>query len=461
MSTRSAAVVRRRPHPVGGSLLLRLQAATLLAFPAYLVVPPFGAVGSLAQLMALGLMLGWTIALLLGQVRLGDTRHPGRAALLGWLIVSCLSYASLFAGLSGPSEAAGRAAADRWLMLVFAGAGVTMAVTQGLRTQADVRRFVGWLMGGSSVCGMVALIQFFGGIDPLTWLEQALPVLENNGSATTFQPREALVRVAGTTLHPIELGVVSGMVLPLAVWWGLYTRRHHPVLRWLPAFLALSGCLFSLSRSGLLALVAAAVVLLPTLPTIARRWAVLIVPAVLAGVFLMVPGMISTQLGAATAGTSDPSIVWRTNDYPLAWDRWQEQPVLGHGPGTWMPSNAMDLFDNQYLFTAVTLGAAGVVAMIGYLLVPAVAALHAARRTSDPELRMLGGSVAAALLVATVSSATFDSMSFPTFALITPVFVGLSGTVWLMVERELHRFPEPPPSAGGTQMTNQTLTRSG
>lgn len=446
---------------MGGSLLLRMQVATLLAFPAYLVVPPFGAVGGVAQLMALGLLFLWIASLLLGRARPGDTRHPGRAAMLGWLIVSCLSYASLFAGLSGPSDAAGRAAADRWLVLVFAGAGVTISVTQSLRTRADIRRLVGWLLGGASVCGIVALIQFSAGIDPLIWVERALPGLENNGSATTFQPREALVRVAGTTLHPIELGVVSGMVLPLAVWWGLYSTRRGLLLRWLPALLALTGSLFSLSRSGLLALVAAAVVLLPNLPTVARRWAVLIGPAVLAGVFLLVPGMISTQLGAATAGSSDPSIVWRTNDYPLAWALWQEQPVLGHGPGTWMPSNAMDLFDNQYLFTAVTMGAAGVAAMIGYLLVPAVASLQAARRTSDPELRLLGGSVAAALVVALVSSTTFDSMSFPTFALLTPVFVGLSGTVWLKVHGQLGPLREPPHSPGGQRMTDQITDRSG
>lgn len=446
--TSSAVAASRGSPQVGGPLLLRLQVATLLGFPAYLVVAPFGAVGGVAQLMALGLLALWAASLLLGRTHPADTRHPGRAALLVWLIVSCLSYASLFAGLSGPSDVAGRAAADRWLMLVFAGAGVTMAVTQGLRTRADIRRLVGWLLGGASICGIVAVVQFTTGTNPLDGLERALPGLENNGSATIFQPRQALVRVAGTTMHPIELGVASAMVLPLALWWGLFTEQRRRVLRWLPATLALAGCLFSLSRSGLLALAAAAIVVLPTLPGTARRWALILTPAVLAGVFLLVPGMISTQVTTATAGASDPSIVWRTNDYPLAWALWTEQPLLGHGPGTWMPADAMDLFDNQYLFTAVTMGAAGLAALIGYLLVPALAALQAARRTPDPEMRLLGGSVAGALLVALVSSATFDALSFPTFALLTPVFVGLSGTVWLMVRSEFSpsREPSPPPA---------------
>lgn len=458
------AVAPRGSPPVGGPVLLRLQVATLLAFPAYLVVPPFGAVGGVAQLMALGLLVGWVASLLLGRARPGETRHPGRAALLAWLIVSCLSYAWLMAGLSGPSDVAGRAAADRWLVLVFAGAGVSMAVTQGLRTRADVRRLVGWLLGGSSVCGIIAVVQSTTATNPLDWVELALPGLQNNGSATIFQPRQALLRVAGTTMHPIELGVVSAMVLPLAVWWGLYTTQPRRLVRWLPAVLALTGCLFSLSRSGLLALAAAAIVVLPNLPATARRWALVITPAALAGVFLLVPGMISTQVRTATAGQSDPSIVWRTNDYPLAWALWTERPVLGHGPGTWMPTDAMDLFDNQYLFTAVTMGTAGLVAMMGYFLVPALAALQAARRTADPELRLLGGSVAAALLVALVSSATFDSLSFPTFALLAPVFVGLSGTVWLMVRRKSTQprdHPSPPSGRLLDPDSDPTSNRSG
>jgi len=39
-------------------------------------------------------------------------------------------------------------------------------------------------------------------------------------------------------------------------------------------------------------------------------------------------------------------------------------------------------------------------------------------------------------MVAAVCSLTFDSMSFPVFALTYPVLVGLSGSVWLMAKSE-------------------------
>ena len=41
--------------------------------------------------------------------------------------------------------------------------------------------------------------------------------LVENGNASAFQSRGALMRVAGTTLHPIELAVVTAMLLPLSV----------------------------------------------------------------------------------------------------------------------------------------------------------------------------------------------------------------------------------------------------
>jgi hypothetical protein len=45
------------------------------------------------------------------------------------------------------------------------------------------------------------------------------------------------------------------------------------------------------------------------------------------------------------------------------------------------------------------------------------------------------------MLVAAVSAGTFDALSFQTFALICPFFVGLSGVVWLVVKKQLAGSP--------------------
>lgn len=438
---------RRR---AGGPLLLRLQMFALLAAPSYMVLEPLGAPGSIPQLLALALAGLWVVAAVFGRFDAWETRHPGRVGLMCWVVVSLLSYAAMYAGQSGASTAVERASADRWLLLVFAGLGLTLSVTQALVTREDVRRAVAWLLAGASVCCLVATVQFVMLLNPLDWIEQSMIGFTDNGGSTPFQPRGAFARVAGTTMHPIELGVVCGMLLPLSAWWGLFSTQRRAWLRWTPAMLLLAGSVVTVSRSAILGLVVAAVVMIPHLPVLARRWALVIAPVFLVGMFVAIPGMVSTLFGAATAGTADPSISARTDDYPLAWTQLVQQPVLGHGPGTWMPINAMDIFDNQYLLTAVTMGVAGLGALVLYLALPAAASLLAARHAPDAELRLLSGSVAAAMVVAIVASGTFDSFSFPTFALLTPIFVGLAGVVWLQSRQQSRTHPAPVPARDTT-----------
>jgi O-antigen ligase len=286
-------------------------------------------------------------------------------------------------------------------------------------------------------CCIVAIIQFTTHTNPVEWFKVAMVGFTVNGDFDAFQARGALLRVAGTTLHPIELGVVTAMLLPLAIWRALYDHKGRKKLHWLAVGLFVLANTMTVSRSGLLGLVIAIVVSVPFLPRLAKQWAAVIVPAGTAMLFVGVPGLISTLFNSATAGNSDASITYRTEDYPLALRLVEERPWLGTGPGTWIPTQALDIFDNEYLLVAVTMGVTGLVALIAYLVVPPLAALAAARNAQDPELKFLAASTAAAGLVATAASGTFDSMSFPVFALICPFFIGLSGATWLMVKNQL------------------------
>ena len=371
-------------------------------------------------------------------------RHPGRAAVLALLLASCLSYAHLFAGLSGASTIDGRAAADRWMLLMFAAAGIAFVTTDCVRTVKDAMVVVRWVLAGGAICCVAALIQFTAHTNPVEWITALMVGFVDNGGSNAFQARGALMRVAGTTLHPIELGVVSAMLLPLAIWRALYDGQGRKALHWAVVGLFVLANALTVSRSGLLAVVIALAVTVPFLPKLARQWATIIVPLGAAGLFIAVPGLISTLFSAATAGNSDSSITYRTEDYPLALRLVTDRPWLGTGPGTWIPTNALDIFDNQYLLTAVTMGVVGLAGLIAYLLVPALAALTAARNLDGSELKLLAASAAAAGLVATVASGTFDSLSFPVFALLYPFFIGLSGASWLMVKNQTEHGPAAP-----------------
>lgn len=423
----------------GRTGMLKLTMLAVLVLPSYMVIGTIGASGSAAQLLAMGLFLLWGASSLFGLHDPLPFGHPGRAATLIWVLASTASYAAMFAGFSGSTDIAGRAAADRWLLLVMAGAGITFFTTESIRTIGVLKSVVRWVMAGSAFCSLVALIQFVLEINPMIWIGSMMAGFQDNGSGNAFQSRDTFMRVSGTTMHPIELAVVSSMLLPLAIWWGLFDDKARPWMRFGVPVMLFAANVITVSRTGMLGLAVSAVIFIPYLPKLAKQWSVVVMPAGAAILFLTVPGMIGTLFSSATAGSTDSSITFRTDDYPLAWQLFFARPFFGLGPGSWMPENMKNIFDNQYLLTVTTMGGVGLVALLVYLLAPFFAALTAAHHATNQETRTLGGAIAAAMVVAAVSAGTFDAMSFQTFALICPFFIGLGGVLWHSVKEQRAR----------------------
>jgi O-antigen ligase len=254
-----------------------------------------------------------------------------------------------------------------------------------------------------------------------------IPGFTLNHSTLVIWDRSGLNRVSGTATNPIELGVVAGMLLPLAIDLALYDTERSPRMRWTPVALIAIAIPASVSRSGILSVTLALSVLVVLMPPRQRLVALGAVPFALCAVFVSAHGLIGTLTSFFTAGESDTSISARTNDYPLVEKLVQQRPWFGRGGGTWLPENPLDIFDNQYLKVAVELGLVGVVALLALFLVPMVSALMARRRTNDPELRLLCAALAGVCLSAAVCSATFDSFSFPMFPSIFALVIGLIG----------------------------------
>lgn len=439
VSTRGTPIapVARPVRAAGVPWLLRATLFSIGVFPASLVLEPIGAAGTVPLLLTLLLGGFWAVSWAWGLHDPVPVRHPGRIAVAALLLATSASAAALNLGLTGGSTVAGRASGERWLLLVLASAVLVTVVAECARTTDDVARCVRALLNGFAVCCAVAVVQFLFSVDPVQWAPTLMPGFAENGGATPFQPRGALVRVAGITFSPIELGVVAAMLLPLSLWRTVFDRAGH---RWVHA-LQTAGLVLavamSVSRSGVLALAVALAVSVPFLPQPARRWVAVASPMAVAGLFLAVPGLVSTLGGSIGAdASSDTSLSTRLNNYPRVMAMFDDHPVLGLGPGNYLPTNALHILDNQYLFSLVTMGAVGVTATVVYFVLPGVAGLHAARTARSPSLRCLAGALAAGTLTGAACSATFDSLSFPVFALTFPALVGLSGAAWVLVRRE-------------------------
>jgi hypothetical protein len=418
-----------------GVLLLQVFAVAVMVFPSDTVIGPVGAVGYPASLVGVIIFLVFVAAILLGFHNPTRHRHPVQGVLcVLWLSVLA-SYVLMDRGARTATELA---SADRMLIRVAVITGVALLAAEWLRSLSDVRRVLRALCWGGAFAGVVAALQYWAGFDVAHYLRE-LPGFTLNHDNPAILDRGGLNRVTGTAITPVELGVAGGMVLPLAIYLGLYDRERSALMRWAPVPLSALAITTSVSRSGIIAVVVAFGVLVVLMPPVPRLAALCAVPFAVAVAFMSAHGLIGTLASLFSAGESDPSIGFRLHDYPLAEMVWQEAPWFGHGGGTWIPADSLNIFDNQYLNTAVELGGVGVVALIIFLVVPAIAALAARRRSRNSELRLLCAALAGSGLAGTLCSLTFDSLSFPMFVNIYALVIGLVGACCRMAAAEAVR----------------------
>ncbi|SNS67453.1 O-antigen ligase [Geodermatophilus saharensis] len=417
-------------------------ALCLFVFPSDLVLRVVGGQGFVASLVALGLLGGWGLSVLLGLHNPLLVRHPTRGVVGLWAVTSLACWAMTpFHGLSGTQQLS----ADRWIMLIASSAGVVLVAAEGLETREALLSVLRLAVLGAAFCSLVAVLQWVLTLDLSGIIRQSLPGFEVNSTYSVYQPRGALTRVTGTTLHPIELGVVAGMMMPLALALAIQDRSRGAWRRWGPVALIGLSVPASVSRSAVLSVLVALVVFVVLLPARTRASAVVFLPV---GALLLVlarPGYIRTLATFIGAGSDDLSVSSRLDDYPMVQKMVAEHPWLGTGGGTFMPLDALDILDNQYLKGAVELGVIGLTGVVAWLVIPVVTALHARHRSADPTLRLVAAALAGAACANAVSSATFDSLSFNMFAGLHALVVGCIGACWIQSGRQPPPVPDPSP----------------
>ena len=152
----------------------------------------------------------------------------------------------------------------------MASAGIVLVIGEVVRTLDDAMVLIRALLAGAFFCCLVAVVQFVFRINPMEWFQYAMPGFTYNGGDTPFQSRGALLRVAGSTFHSIELAVVSAMLLPLSIWRLIYDRRGWIGFKLLGTMLLIFAIASTVSRSGVLGLVVGLAVFIPFLPKIPR-----------------------------------------------------------------------------------------------------------------------------------------------------------------------------------------------
>lgn len=444
-----APVANRLRLPACGFVIA--YAVLLLCVPSQLIFRPLGSPGTPANMVGLGALAWWAAATLGGR---NPVRRftPTRIVVLLLTCAVLASYAgAMLQGWYAPPDVRQETdefwtlvlptasettsvmirAADRGLLSFAAWVGVVLLTAEGLRSWRDVELVVEWLTWLGAFVATLGIVQFFTGIDVAAYL--VVPGLSANSELGGVVGRSVLNRVSGTAVHPIEYGVVLGALLPLAV--------HRTIHRWgrplalLPVVLIFVGCFLSVSRSAVLVVLLALVVLLLGWPNRWRLRALAILPFAVVGLRLAVPGLVGTLMSLFKNLFNDPSVTGRTNDYDVVFALMGENPLLGRGLFTFVP-RYYRILDNQFLVFGIELGIVGLVAAATFLFGTFFIARAAYRRARTARSRNLGLSLSASALGISFSFLTFDALGFPMAAGVTMLLAGLAGATWRLTALE-------------------------
>jgi hypothetical protein len=405
----------------------------LLVVPADVAIKELSAAATPAALAVLAGLMAWVGATVLGHHDPRAFPNPVRLSLLALWIPSLLSFVALHLDQADPLLVRG---GDRWIFRLLTWTAVIVLASEFVRTMEDLQRILRTLAWSGAVMGLVALVQYRLRIDLAVYLRQ-IPGFTVTNETLGIDGRGSLARVAGTALHPIELGVTAATLLPLAIVAALHRGAERHWSRWVPVILIGVAIPVSVSRSAIIATVVSMGILIVCLDARRRLIAMAFTPVALAAVFIGTPGLLGTLKSFFLMGSDDSSISKRQRQVPLVEQLVTERPLFGRGGGTWLPPTSENILDNQYYLQTIELGLAGsIVLTLGFYVLPAATALVARHRSRNEDLRLVGGALCGASAVSFFVALTFDSMGYSMYAGVHALIVGLIGAYWLIVRNE-------------------------
>lgn len=441
-------LVPRVPRSADATTILAFFVVLQLVLPARLVMNYLPLSLSAASLVALGLGALWLCTQMTTTLGAAKGPNPVRTMLFAYSCALLASYANAAFGFLPPDE---RAIGDHAMVIAFALIFVGLAVCDGVRSRDRLYFLLHVIVVCGAVVAFVGILQFLFHFDPTPLLRP--PGMHFGSFDASTGSRDGLTRAAGTTSNPLEFGVFCSMALPLAIHVAFRARQadRRAGFWWACVGLIGGGLMFSVSRSAILGVVAAGLVLFIGWPARRRIWMGVAALGFLVVIKFASPGLLGTFLSLFQNANQDSSVQWRTHDYATARQLIAQHIWLGRGIGTWYAPKH-EVFDNQYLLSLVDSGVIGLVTLLGIVF----AALYAALRVgllSSPYVkglptaatdRDLALSVAASVAVVLPTCATFDFLAFPTVSAMAFLLAGFCGALLRIVRAEVAgELPDP------------------
>jgi polysaccharide biosynthesis protein PslJ len=427
-SLRSWALGWRRVFP-GARLdivtLVTAYLAVLLFIPSSLIFSPLGGAGTPATVLSLLILLWYAAGWLTGKVIPSGAGRPVRLAILAFALAI---LASFVAAMTRAIPAAEALSAGRGLITVLSWSGLVVVLSQGISRYEQIEIIMRRAVVFGAVVALIEIFEFFSGINVTNYLQ--IPGLSVNGDIETLLTRGAFFRPWSTATDPIELSVAMAILLPFALHQALDPARSSRIRRWLPVTLIGFAIPATISRSGIIGAAIALLFLVPTWkPRQRRGFLVALLPG-LAVVKIAAPGLLGTlqsYFEDLFHAAGDGSVYsTRVAAWALNWPFIAARPIFGRGWATLLPET-YSWVDDMYLTILVEVGLVGLMCLILLYATGIQCGAAGRRKTQDQRRRHFGQALVAAIAAAAVTSATFDSISFPMVAGLTFLVLGIAG----------------------------------
>ena len=329
------------------------------------------------------------------------------------------------------------------LYRTFEVVGIALYALTTVRTPRQRRQLFGLLTFGITVSAVIGIFEQRANMDFRLLFQPpgftSVQVDRGIGSAQVnpneYNIRYGVKRVWGTATHPIEFSVLIAAFLPFALHFARFSeRRLFRILATLSAIILLFALPSGVSRSGVVALVAASLVYVWAFTPRQVVNGLAIAAALVGAQVLLAPDAMQALWKALTI--PDDSVLVRITRSTAISEAFKSSPIFGLGPAEVPKSLQLHganglvtsgAVDNQWFGALVSGGIVGFTGLL-ILFVGGFFGFAAARRAAtcrrDKDLALAGGAVMAAIFT---TSFTFDLFAF---AQVTAIYLLTFGALW-------------------------------
>jgi O-antigen ligase len=355
-----------------------------------------------------------------------QTVRPGVVLILVYFQLVLIIYG---VGLSHLGSTLVEANKTRAIISLMATVGVALYAMTRVETVAQRTVLLGSLAIGLTFNCVVGLLQHSTHIDLHLMLEPPGFVInttkEGDNIEAVVGERFGVKRAVGTSGHAIEYSVLAAVAVPLVIHFARYAgHRSVRVLATLATVIALLAMPAGVSRSGVIALIAALMIYIWSFKLRQLVVALAAGTAALLVEFIAFPGTAEALWKTIASSAQDESVLARVADYAKVSQSFHEHAMFGIGLGASPPAE-YGFLDNQWLQMLVQGGIFGLAAIM-LLSIGGVFGIAAALRcATNHRERDQAYAMAAVLIGILASSFTFDLFIYQQATLIFFLVFGL------------------------------------